>query len=55
MDAADLASLAQRKPLSDHDRARLLALQDRVLPPALRRLAEVLAGSGEKGEQEGYL
>lgn len=55
MGAADLASLSRRKPLSDHDMRRLAALRDTALPPRLRDLAEALAATGEKGEQEGYL
>ncbi|MDP1607196.1 MAG: hypothetical protein Q8L93_11260 [Rhodocyclaceae bacterium] len=55
MSPGDLASLTQRKPLNDHDRARLAALGTQALPPELDKLAAVLAMTGEKGEQEGYL
>ena len=55
MSATDLASLSRRKPLSDHDLRRLVALRVTALPPLLRDLAEALAAAGEKGEQEGYL
>lgn len=55
MNATDLASLPRRKPLSEHDTRRLVALQGTELPPLLRDLAEALAAIGEKGEQEGYL
>lgn len=55
MSAADLASLQRRKPLSEHDMRRLAALRDTALPSLLRDLAEALAATGEKGEQEGYL
>jgi hypothetical protein len=55
MSAADLVGLACRKPLSEHDMRRLAALNDTALPPMLRDLAETLAATGEKGEQEGYL
>ncbi len=34
---------------------RLLVLRDTALPPRLRELAETLAITGQKGEQEGYL
>lgn len=55
MSAADLASLPRRKPLSEHDLRRLVALRETALPPLLRDLAEALGATGEKGEQEGYL
>jgi hypothetical protein len=55
MSTTDLASLPRRKPLSAHDMRRLAALRDTTLPPLLRDLAEALATTGEKGEQEGYL
>lgn len=55
MSPADLASLAHRKPLSDHDRERLAALLLYPMPDTLRELASALAQGGEKGEQEGYL
>jgi len=55
MSPGDLARLTQRKPLSDHDRARLAALGTLVLPLELDELAAALAMTGEKGEQEGYL
>lgn len=55
MNATDLASLSRRKPLSEHDLRRLAALRDTALPSLLRDLAEALAATGEKGEQEGYL
>ncbi len=55
MDATDPASMSARKPLTDRDRARLVALSERTLPTSLRALADALAESGEKGEQEAYL
>lgn len=59
MGSADLAALPQKKPLTERDRERLAALLApslaAPLPDALRALAEHLAESGEKGEQEGYL
>lgn len=55
MTPADLACLSRRKPLSEHDLRRLAALCDTALPPLLRDLAETIAATGEKGEQEGYL
>lgn len=55
MGSADLASLSRRKPLSEHDLSRLAALRNTALPPLLADLAEALAATGEKGEQEGYL
>lgn len=55
MEAADLATLSVRKPLTDRDRMRLAALSGRPLPTSLRTLADALVQGGEKGEQEGYL
>lgn len=55
MNSADLARLAARKPLTPRDRERLEALTATALPNDLRELAALLAASGEKGEQEGYL
>lgn len=59
MDAADLARLAARKPLTARDRERLAALlaadSPHKLPDPLRALALALQCAGEKGEQEGYL
>lgn len=55
MAPVDLARLPRKKPLAEHDRQRLTALQAAALPPMLRALAETLAITGEKGEQEGYL
>lgn len=55
MDAADLAALPVRKPLSERDRDRLAALLASDLPDSLRELAEALWQGGEKGEQEACL
>lgn len=55
MNPADLASLPRRKPLTEHDRARLAALDQHALPTALVELAATLALGDEKGEQEGFL
>jgi hypothetical protein len=55
MNAADLATLPRRKPLTEHDRQRLDALRGAALPAALNELAQALACGGEKGEQEGLL
>lgn len=55
MDATELAVMRTRKPLTDHDRARLAALSDIMLPALLRTLANALEYCGEKGEQEAYL
>ncbi len=55
MHPADLLALPRRKPLGEHDRERLAALAATAMPASLRALANVLAATGEKGEQEGYL
>lgn len=55
MHPTDLATLPQKKPLTERDRERLAALLAAPLPDGLRELAQHLASSGEKGEQEGYL
>lgn len=55
MDAANLAALPSRKPLTERDRQRLNALCQLDLPDTLRVLAEWMATHGEKGEQEGFL
>lgn len=53
MDAAALAALPRRKPLTDHDRDRLRLLLARPLPPTLAELAHAMLELGQKGEQEG--
>lgn len=55
MDAARLAALPRRKPLTERDRQRLSALRQLDLPDTFRILAEWMATHGEKGEQEGFL
>lgn len=56
MDAALLAQLPTRRPLDERDHSLLTRLQALPeLPTPLRSLAEHLARTGEKGEQEGYL
>lgn len=55
MDAASLAALPKRKPLTERDRQRLTALSQLDLPEPLRALAEWMTTHGEKGEQEGFL
>lgn len=53
MDAAALAALPQRKPLTEHDHERLRLLRARPLPAALADLAQAMLERGQKGEQEG--
>jgi hypothetical protein len=55
MNSDVLAGLAQRRPLSDHDREHLASLTERSLPPEFRNLATWMIEHGEKGEQEGAL
>lgn len=55
MDAASLAALPRRKPLSERDQQRLAALCQLDLPITFKALAEWMATHGEKGEQEGFL
>jgi hypothetical protein len=55
MDAALLASLPHRQPLTAHDRTRLTVLMDKALPSTLAELAQWMLEHGEKGEQEGFL
>lgn len=55
MTERDLASLARRRVLTDHDREHLQRLKHIRLDPHLRALAEVLERLGHKGEQEGFL
>lgn len=55
MDAAGLAALPRRKPLTGRDRERLAALRHCSLPDALAALAAWMEQQGEKGEQEGLL
>lgn len=55
MDAASLAALPRRRPLTERDRQHLAALRRLDLPDTLKALAEWMATHGEKGEQEGLL
>ena len=55
MDVRELMKLDARSPLSSHDKVLLEQLTTRVLPAALRELANWMLAHGEKGEQEGYL
>ena len=52
MDAADLARLPARRPLTARDRELLEHLRGLPLPPALAGLAIAMMETGEKGEQE---
>lgn len=55
MDAANLAALPRRKPLTEYDRQRLSILCQLDLPDTLRILVEWMATHNEKGEQEGFI
>lgn len=55
MEAASLAALPRRKPLSERDIQRLAWLSGITLPPALSGLAQWMREHHEKGEQEGLL
>ena len=55
MDVRELMLLDARSSLSSHDKVLLEQLTTRVLPTALREIANWMQAHGEKGEQEGYL
>ncbi len=55
MNVRELMQLDARLPLSSHDKVLLEQMTTRVLPAALREIANWMQAHGEKGEQEGYL
>lgn len=55
MGVEELKNLTNKKPLSEFDKQQLAALLKQDLPLNLKALAEYMALSQQKGEQEGYL
>ena len=55
MGVEELKNLTSTKPLSEFDNQQLAGLLQQDLPLSLKALAEYMASSQQKGEQEGYL